>query len=312
MIALSVVLALLVSTSHTAGQGASLGPTDPFTVAVNTSTIEGGPVYVAAAVPGASFKVINGGVRSLANGGAHAATNAETQMLLASTTNPKVRMLLTVAEGLYRVVAKRSAGINTVRDLRGKRITAPANTSAHYYLVRTLASVGLQESDITLVGGPTNQMAAAVVKGEADAIVMWEPEALNAVEALGKDAIVFQDNRLYRELFSLYTTADVLGDSKRRGELVTFVQALIAATNNVKARPRDHFALIARTVKQTEDKVARSWEHHAFPAALPNDMLDVMTEEEKWIAKGQQRAPRTREQLATFIDTSVLREAQRP
>ena len=95
-ITLSVVLALLVTPSRTAGQGASLGPADPFTVAVNTSTIEGGPVYVAAAVPGASFNVINGGVRNLANGGAHAATNAETQMLLASTTNAKVRMLLKI------------------------------------------------------------------------------------------------------------------------------------------------------------------------------------------------------------------------
>ena len=39
----------------------------PFTVAVNTSTIEAGPVYVLAAGPnGARIKVINGGVRDLA------------------------------------------------------------------------------------------------------------------------------------------------------------------------------------------------------------------------------------------------------
>ena len=294
-------------------QGAALGPGDLFTVAVNMSTIEGGPVYVAAEGPaGAGFKVINGGVRNLANGGAHAATNAETQMLLASTTDLKIRMLLTVAEGLYRVVAKRSAGINTVADLGGKKITIPPNTSAHYYLVRTLASAGLQESDVTLVGRPTNQMAAAVVKGDADALVMWEPEAQNAFEALGKDAVVFQSTARYRELFSLYTTTDVLNDPTRRRELVEFVRALIVATNNVKARPREYFPLIARTIKQSEEKVAKSWEHHRFPAALPNDMLDVMTEEDKWIARGQQRAPRTREQLARFIDTSVLREAQRP
>ena len=307
-IAFGVVLAPLVLSS----QGASLGPGDPFTVAVNTSTIEGGPIYVAAEGPGASFRLINGGVRNLANGGAHAATNAETQMLLASTTNPKIRMLLTVAEGLYRVVAKRSAGINTVADLRGKKITTPPNTSAHYYLVRTLASAGLQESDVTLVGGPTNQMAAAVVKGDADAIVMWEPEAQNAFEALGKDAVVFQNNALYRELFSLYTTTDVLNDPRRRSELVAFVRAVIVATSNVKARPREYFPLIARTIKQAEENIAKSWEHHAFPAALPSDMLDVMTEEDQWIAKGQQRAPRTREQLAVFIETSVLRDAGRP
>ena len=47
-------------------------------------------------------------------------------------------------------------------------------------------------------------MAAAVIDGRADAISMWEPESQNAVDGLGKDAIVFQDNKVYRELFSLY------------------------------------------------------------------------------------------------------------
>lgn len=300
------------------GQGANPNPpsapvaTDaPFTVAVNTSTIEGAPVYVADSGPlGAGFRVINGGVRNLANGGAHAATNAETQMLIAGT--PKVRLLLTVAEGLYRIVAKRSAGIATLADLRGKKITAPRDTSAHYFLVRTLATAGLTESDVTLVDLPRDQMAAGVVAGRADAISMWEPEAQKTVEALGRDAIVFQNNAAYRELFSLYTTTDVLSDARRRQELVGFVRALIVATDEVKTRSREYFPLIARTVNQPVDLVARSWDHHAFPAAVPDDLLDVMTEEEIWIARKQKRAPRTRAALAALIDTSILAEARAP
>jgi hypothetical protein len=141
-----------------------LAPDAPFTVAMNTATIEGGPVYVADNGPlGAGFRVINGGVRNLVNGGAHAATNAETQMLL--VPNPKIRILMTLAEGLYRVVAKRSAGIATVADLRGKRITVPPETSAHYFLVRTLVAAGLAESDVNLVNLPRGQMWAGVVKG---------------------------------------------------------------------------------------------------------------------------------------------------
>jgi NitT/TauT family transport system substrate-binding protein len=82
---------------------------------VNTTTIEAAPVYVAdSGPPGTRFEVINGGVRNLANGTAHAAINAETQMLILG--DPKVRLLMTVAEGLYRVVARRSAGIGSVVD----------------------------------------------------------------------------------------------------------------------------------------------------------------------------------------------------
>ena len=280
----------------------------PFTVAVNTSTIEASPVYVADAGPrGAGFEVINGGVRNLSNGSAHAATNAETQMLLVD--NPKVRMLLTVSEGLYRIIARRSAGIRTVADLKGKKVTTIRNTSAHYHLVKMLGTAGLQESDVTIVSVGATEMAAAVAKRDADAISMWEPEAQNALDALGADATVFPGRKVYRELFSLYTTTDVLNDPARRRQLVEFVRALVAANESLKARPSDHFALIAKAVRQPVEKVSGTWEHHAFPMALPADMLDVLVEEDRWIAQGQKRAPRTREQLATFIDTTVLRDA---
>ena len=104
---------------------------------------------------GRRLQVINGGVRNLANGGAHAATNAETQLLVVGT--PNVRLLFTVAEGLYRVVAKRSAGIRTPADLRGKRVSVPRDTSAHYYLVRTLVAAGLTEADVTLGGSASRR-----------------------------------------------------------------------------------------------------------------------------------------------------------
>jgi NitT/TauT family transport system substrate-binding protein len=287
-----------------------LAPDAPFTVAVSTTTLEGGPVYVADNGPqGGGFRVINGGVRNLANGGAHAATNAETQFLIAGT--PNVRILFTVAEGLYRIVARRSAGIAKVADLRGKQITLPRDTSAHYSLVRMLASAGLSESDVKIVDLPRDQMAAGVIDGRADAISMWEPEAQKAVEGLGRDAIVFQDNKVYRELFSLYSTTEVLGDSRRRRELVDFVRALLTAVDEMKTKPAPHFPLIAKTTGHSVDHIAQSWEHHAFPVAVLDDMLDVMVEEEKWVAQKQNRAPRSRTALAPFFEPSILREVRR-
>jgi sulfonate transport system substrate-binding protein len=303
-------LALWGQAANSTPPSVPLAAAAPFTVAMNTATLEGAPVYVADSRPrGTGFQVINGGVRNLANGSAHAATNAETQFLIAGS--PNVRILFTLAEGLYRIVAKRSAGISTLADLKGKRITLPRDTSAHYYVVRILANAGLAESDVTVVDLPRDQMAAGVVAGRADAISMWEPEAQNAVDALGRDAIVFQDNKIYRELFSVYTTTDVLGDSRRRRELVEFVQALLTAVEELKTRPTLHFPVIANTTKHPVERIARSWQHHAFPVNVPVDMLDVMVEEDKWVAQRQNRAPRSRAALAGFFDLSVLEEVRR-
>jgi NitT/TauT family transport system substrate-binding protein len=103
----------------------------------------------------------------------------------------------------------------------------------------------------------------------------------------------------------------VLADSKRRAELVAFVRGVLDATETIRRMPQTVIPIIARSIMQPEQTVSRSWKYHAFPAALPKDMLDVLTEEERWMARSQQREPRTREQLATFIDTSVLQEASR-
>jgi NitT/TauT family transport system substrate-binding protein len=296
----------------TQNEARPLGSEDPFTVAVNTTTIEATPVFVANDGPqGAGVRVINGGVRNVADGTAHAGTNAETQMLAIASGNPKIRMLLTVAEGLYRVIARKSAGIATLRDLRGKKITTVRNTSAHYHLVKMLATAGVSESEVTIVVVPQTEMAAAVGSRMADAISMWEPEAETARVLLGGDGIVFQDNSIYRELFSLYTSTDVLNDPKRRAQLVAFVRALVRAAETVRNSPAQVIPLTARTLKQPEARIANSWKFHRFPAALPREMLDVLVEEDQWMARNQQRQPLTRAELAKFIDRSVLDEAAR-
>ena len=74
--------------------------------------------------------------------------------------------------------------------------------------------------------------------------------------------------------------------------------------------PQDAIPLVAKTIQQPEETVSRSWRFHNFPAALPKDIVYVLAEEDQWVARTQQRSPLSREQLARFIDASVLKEAQ--
>lgn len=313
-----VAVGLLAVTLRAAGQAPPAAPPAPlpadapFTVAVATAVVEGAPIYIAKEGPfGSRFNYVNGGVRTLQNNGAHAAGNATTQMLVVLRDNPKVRLLFTLVDGNYRIVAKRSAGISKLSDLKGKRVVTPRTTSAHYHLVALLRTAGLQESDVTLVSAPATEMAAAVAKGDADAISMWEPESQNAVEALGRDAVIFQDNKVYRELYSVYSTTDVLNDPRRRKELVAFVREIIRTTGELRKAPAKYFDLISRVTKHPAPEIARSWEHHGFPLAVAPDLLDIIVEEEKWVANNQQRPPRPRAELASYIDTSIIEEAKR-
>jgi NitT/TauT family transport system substrate-binding protein len=282
----------------------------PLRVAVNMTTVESAPVFLAAqGAAGRNMALTGGGIPLLVDRTADAATNSETQILLRSVDNPELRIVMTVAECEYRIVARRSAGIRRLVDLRGRKVGTPANTSAEYYLSKMLRTVKLDESDVTVVPMPVADMAAAMKRGDVDAVSGWEPGAQDSIAALGADAIVFQDPSVYRELFNLNTTAGVLSDPAKRRLLVGVVRAIAGASRDVRARPADVRPLLSSRINVPQATIATVWRHFRVPTSLPPDTLDVLVEEEPWVAARQKRSPRTRAQLQSLIDDSVLREA---
>jgi NitT/TauT family transport system substrate-binding protein len=277
------------------------------------TTIELSPLLVAAdkIYPG-EISVVNGGIPAIMSGMVDAATNAETQLLRQSLDDPDLRVIFTVAESFYRIVARKSAGVHRIADLKGKRITTPPNTSAHYFLVKMLATEHLSESDVTLVSiNPVTAMSTALKDGRVDAIAMWEPESERAISAVGSDAIVLQDRRVYRELFNLNTSTKILADPGKRRAIVELLRSLIASSEQIRRQPRRYWPLIAAKLNYTPETVSKSWPNLRYAGGLVPDLLDVMAEEEVWVAKERNRTPRTRAQLAGLIDRSLLDEATR-
>jgi sulfonate transport system substrate-binding protein len=127
---------------------------------------------------------------------------------------------------------------------------------------------------------------------------------------LGADAIVLQDRQVYRELFNLQTSTKVLADPAKRRALVEFLKALTTASESLRSHPQQSWPLLATKLNYTEAVIAKSWPQLHYAGSIADDLLDVMVEEERWVAKERNRAPRSREQLAVFIDKSLLAEAR--
>lgn len=280
--------------------------------------IELSPVLVAAkAFYPQQIPVGEGGITRITSGEADLATNAETQLLRESVTNPDLRIIMTVTESYYRLVARRSAGIQSVVDLKGKRVMVPRMTSAHYFLVAMLRSAGLTEEDVVLVNLPRaqgeqtgmDQMSDALARGEIDAISIWEPEPEDAVHQLGSDAVVLQDRSVYREVFNLHARAKDLADPEKRRSIVAFVRAVAGATEELRSDPRPWWPHVSGVTGFSVEEIGWGWPEMEFPVKIVPDMLDVLEVEETWVAKAGNRSPRSREELAKFIDASVLEEA---
>jgi NitT/TauT family transport system substrate-binding protein len=291
---------------------------DLMPVAVNQTTIESGPLLIGNPPGIRVVRLPNGRAASaqLVGGQADAATGSETQATLSAVLQPQLRIILTLAECHYRMVGRRSAGIHGIADLRGKRIAYTPATSSEYFLRVMLQSAGLALADIVPVKLEPEAMPAALAQGQADAMAMWEPHPQNAINLIGKDAIVMTDPRkaphAYFERFNLNTTTTVLNDPRRRAALVRSVRTIAEVSHELTANPRKHWPALSKAVNAPVDVIAKAWPQFSFPARLDTQsLLSVLTDMEPWAASVQKREPRSRETLAGMMDPSVAREAGR-
>jgi len=295
-----VLAALLAATAWAA---------DPvLRIAVNTTTIESTPLFVANTLPEAAaliklVPVTNGraAMAQLVAGEVDVATGSETQLLLNSVAQPGLRAILTLAECRYRIVARRSSGIRRLGDLKGKKVAATAGTSSLYFLDRMLRTLKLTAADVQVMSMEGPDMPAALASRAVDAVAIWEPHAQNAQSAVGADAITFQNGSAYIERFNLNTTTAVIADPAKRRALAALIRLLQRASEDVRKHPADARRVAAPQLSIPEHIIATTWRHFRFPANLRADLTGVLNQVEPWAAASQNRPPRSRSQLALLL-----------
>jgi taurine transport system substrate-binding protein len=100
----------------------------------------------------------------------------------------KVAFVLDVAGDNEALVARNGTGINTIADLKGKRIGTPFASTAHYSLLAALEQNDLSANDVQLVDLQPQAILAAWDRGDIDAAYSWLP-TLDQLRKSGKDLI---------------------------------------------------------------------------------------------------------------------------
>ena len=93
------------------------------------------------------------------------------------------------------------------------------------------------------------------------------------------------------------------------GNSLTYVNNLPRLLHAMAASQPGRSAITTATYVAPGGTVAERWADGHAAAALRDGHWDVLVLQEQWLARRENRTPRTREQLATLIDTSVYQEA---
>lgn len=98
-----------------------------------------------------------------------------TEMAGLGKHDPQIIMQVDWSRGGDALVAQR--GINSINDLKGKKVAVTPSTPSQTFLIKLLDAAGMSVSDIEMVETPDNFAAAAAFKSrEVDAAVVWAPD----------------------------------------------------------------------------------------------------------------------------------------
>jgi len=103
-----------------------------------------------------------------------------------------VAFILDVAGENEALVARGDSGIQSVSDLRGKRVATPFASTAHYSLLAALALNGLTPGDVNLIDLQPQAILAAWERGDIAAAYTWLP-TLDQLQKTGKTLITSRE-----------------------------------------------------------------------------------------------------------------------
>jgi taurine transport system substrate-binding protein len=90
------------------------------------------------------------------------------------------------------LVVRNGSGINSLADLKGKKLAAAPVSTDHYQLLALIKSVGLNEKDVQVFAIPQPDIVAGYNRGDLDGGFVWDP-ALTELKKNGKVLVTSKD-----------------------------------------------------------------------------------------------------------------------
>jgi NitT/TauT family transport system substrate-binding protein len=176
-----------------------------------------------------------------------AMTNGDTLVTGATGARGVMILINDYSNGNDMVVAR--AGIQSVKELKGKKIGVEVGFVSHLLLLDALEQNGLSEEDVELVNVPTNETPQVLASGDVDAIVAWQPNSGMALQQVPGSTAVFSSADQPGLIYDVLAVSPVsLAVNKAEWAKVTKVWYRIVDYINDPATVDDAVAIMAARV----------------------------------------------------------------
>ncbi|PPB85824.1 sulfonate ABC transporter substrate-binding protein [Acinetobacter soli] len=171
--------------------------------------------------------------------------SGETPPIFAQAASPNLVYVANqpAAPNAEALIVQKNSPIQSIQDLKGKRVALNKGSNVHYLLLKLLEKNQLTLQDIQVVYLPPADARAAFEKGAVDAWVIWDPFFAAAEQQIGARVLATGQNLISNHQFYL---ADRKFAEQHPEVLKTVVQQLNQTTEWVKTHQDDAARLLEK------------------------------------------------------------------
>jgi ABC-type nitrate/sulfonate/bicarbonate transport system substrate-binding protein len=255
-----------------------------------------------------------GGIRcakELTEGRVDMATASELPFMFAVFEGKSISLLSTFVTNKndMKFLVRTSVLKGGTKALVGKRIGYVEKSASHYYMDLFLLYHGIDPKTTVPVSMGVDGLAAALGKGEVDAISVWEPWGQMAMKLGGEEVAVIDAPKLYSQTFNLLVSNEYRLAQVRKS--IAVLSALDEAIQFIKKNPEESRRIMAREVGIDAETVKAVWPTYQFDLTLQQSLLSTVQGQARWARReGHVGATLAEPEFLNFIDSTLLRKVK--
>ena len=273
-----------------------------------------------------NWRMFSGGgdvIRAMASGDVQMGEVGSSPLTAAASQGQDIKAFWVSADiaDAEALVARNGSGVNSLKDLKGKRVGVPFVSTAHYQLMAALKHDGVAGKELNVMNMRPPEIAAAWERGDIDATFVWDP-VLSKVKAKGK--VIATSGSVGKMGVPTFEASAVNAKWAAENEafMVAFVKALNRATEQTRAQLKGWtpdsapIKAIAKWTKADPKDVPAAMALYRFPTAqeqlsaqwLQGGVAKAMGGTAEFL-KEQGRIPAVKPSYAPYVTDAYVRKA---
>jgi ABC-type nitrate/sulfonate/bicarbonate transport system substrate-binding protein len=206
-----------------------------------------------------------------------------------------------------KLITRSSDNIQSVLDLKGKKVGVTRSTASEYLLSTLLAIKGLTMDHVELHHYKPEPLIQGFRNGEVDAIVSWEPFVFELLQ-LVDDKIKIHDTKSLSTLsFNLISK---LADNQLVEKAKCVIQGLHTAINYIASHPAASKKIVIEELNLSPAFIDWVWTDYIFKLGLNQSLILNIKSQATWAIETQMRDYREVPNSESFVDSRALLQVE--